>query len=119
LGVTILVRKGREDAVLSVTGDNRGVSDCVDVVVVSGCIFDVVKGELVFTGGCDGCASVGTGLLGALITVTVGVFFTTVHLDAGHVEALHDRFYQDRLNIQLGANSTIISSVVCMGYLVG
>ena len=38
-------------------------------VVVSGGIFDVVKVEFVFTGGCNGCGGVGTGTLESLITV--------------------------------------------------
>jgi hypothetical protein len=39
-------------------------------VVVSGGIFDVVKVKFVFTGGCDGCAGVGTDTLESLITTS-------------------------------------------------
>jgi hypothetical protein len=61
-------------------------------VVVSGGIFDVVKVEFVFTGGCDGCAGVGAGALESLITIAVSVFFATERLDASRVEALDESF---------------------------
>jgi hypothetical protein len=63
-------------------------------VVVSGGIFDVVKVEFVFTGGCDGCAGVGTGALESLITIAVSVFLATERLD--------HRFEQYRLDVLLG-----------------
>jgi len=43
----------------------------------SGCIFDVVERELVFSGSCDSCAGVGAGALEALVTVAMCVFLTT------------------------------------------
>ena len=61
-------------------------------VVVSSGIFDVVKVELVFTGGCDGCASVGASSLESLITVAMSVFLATERLDAARVEAFDHRF---------------------------
>jgi hypothetical protein len=60
--------------------------------VASGGIFDVVKVEFVFTGGCDGCAGVGTGALESLFTIAVGVFLATERLDAARVEALDQSF---------------------------
>jgi hypothetical protein len=61
-------------------------------VVVSGGIFDVMKGKFVFTGGRDGCARIGAGSLESLITVAVGVFLATERLNAVRVEALGHRF---------------------------
>jgi len=61
----------------------------------SGCIFDVVERELVFSGSCDSCAGVGAGALEALVTVAMCVFLTTERLDAGGVEALDQRFEKD------------------------
>src|SRR5699024_9958431 len=52
----------------------RSVAMIARFVVVSGCIFDVVEVELVFAGGCNGCAGVGAAALEALVTVAVGVF---------------------------------------------
>jgi len=40
----------------------------------SGCIFDVVERELVFSGSCDSCAGVGAGALEALVTAAMCVF---------------------------------------------
>jgi len=71
-------------------------------VVVSGGIFDVVKVEFVFTGGCDGCAGVGTSALKSLITIPVSMFFATERLDASRVEALDHRFEQYRFDVLLG-----------------
>jgi len=61
-------------------------------VVFSGCIFDVVEIEFVFTGGRDGRACIGTGSLEALLTIAVDAFLSTERLDAARVEALHHRF---------------------------
>ena len=97
-GITITERRSEIDilgrdilliAVLPVEVEN--VFDGPEVagfVVVSSGIFDVVKVELVFTGGCDGCAGVGAGALEALVTVAVSVFLSTERLDAARVEAL-------------------------------
>jgi len=53
----------------------------------SGCIFDVVERELVFSGS-QTVADVGAGAKEALVTVAMCVFLTTERLDAGGVEAL-------------------------------
>src|SRR5699024_647466 len=71
-------------------------------VVVSGCIFDVVEVELVLAGGCNGCAGVGAAALEPLITVAVGVFFTTERLDAARVEALDQFFEKYRFDVLVG-----------------
>ena len=70
-------------------------------VVVSGGISDVVEVEFVFTGGCDGCASIGTSSLEATIAIASSVFLTTERLDAARVEALDHRFEQYRLDVLL------------------
>jgi hypothetical protein len=57
-------------------------------------IFDVMKLEFVFTGGCDGCAGVGAGALEALITIAVNVLLATERLNASRVKALDHRFEQ-------------------------
>ncbi len=66
------------------------------LVVVSGGIFDVVKIEFVFTGGCDGRAGVGTGALEARSPLSV--FLATERLDTSRVEALDQSFEQYRLD---------------------
>jgi hypothetical protein len=101
-GVTIAERGGQIDAfdgdVLLIAVLPVEVEDVFDgpevagFVVDSGSIFDVVKVEYVFTGGCDGCAGIGTGSLEPLLTVAVSVFLTTERLNAGRVEALDQSF---------------------------
>lgn len=90
--VTIAERGGEIDAfggdvrlvaVLPVEVEN--VFDGPEVagfVLFGGSILDIVERELVFTGGCDGCASICASPLESLLTVAVGVFFTTERLDA-------------------------------------
>jgi len=41
LVITGFVGKGRDDTFISVTDDRRVVSDCVDVIEVSGCLIPV------------------------------------------------------------------------------
>jgi hypothetical protein len=110
-GITIAERGGEINAfgcdvllitVLAVEADDVDGPEVAGVVLLGGCIFDVVKGELVFTGGGDGCARVGASALEALVTVTVGVFLGTERLDTVRVEALDHRFQQDRFDVLLG-----------------
>ena len=103
--ITIAERGGEIDAfggdilliaVLPVEAEN--IFDGPEVagfVVVSGGIFDVVEVEVVFTGGCDGCAGVGTSSLEALFTVASSVFLATERLDAARVEALDQSFEEN------------------------
>ncbi|MBP1923745.1 hypothetical protein J2751_002790, partial [Halorubrum alkaliphilum] len=63
--------------------------------LVSGGIFDVMKGKFVLTSGCDGCAGIGSSSLEPLLTVAGGMFFATERLDAGRVEALDQPLEED------------------------
>ncbi|GGJ16597.1 hypothetical protein GCM10008995_28110 [Halobellus salinus] len=71
-------------------------------VVVSGGIFDVVKFEFVFTGGCDGCACVGTSSLEATVTVASSLFLATERLNAARAQAPDHRFEQYKLDVLIG-----------------
>ena len=76
-----------------------GVEDVFDgpevagFVVIRGSVFDVVECELVLTGGCGDCSSIGTGSLEALIPVTGCVFLPTGRYDADRAGVL-DQFFQ-------------------------
>ena len=71
-------------------------------VVVSGGIFDIVEVELVFAGGCSGCAGVGAAALETFVAVAAGVFFATERLDAARVEALDQFFEKHRFDVLVG-----------------
>jgi len=99
----------------------------------SGCIFDVVERELVFSGSCDSCAGVGAGALEALVTVAMCVFLTTERLDAGGVEGstsdsrrTASRFWSVTASASVASGSVLSSPILssnrtsivaCMGYL--
>jgi len=86
----------------------------------SGCIFDVVERELVFSGSCDSCAGVGAGALEALVTVAMCVFLTTERLDAGGVEALDQRFRRTASRFwSVTASASVASGSVLSSSILG